>query len=71
MIKGIVFDFDGVLTRRYISAYRMYQWIIGTLTLAKPKNLQKRLNSRFFSVNFLKIFVVWMLYAVVQYDIMF
>ena len=26
----------------------------GTLTLAKPKNLQKRLNSRFFSVKLLK-----------------
>lgn len=39
MIKGIVFDFDGVLTRRYISAYRMYQWMICTLTKKEKTEL--------------------------------
>lgn len=28
MYKGILFDFDGVITKRSLSAYRMYQWII-------------------------------------------
>ena len=28
MKKGIVFDFDGVLTKRCASAYHMYKWII-------------------------------------------
>ena len=31
MIKGIIFDYDGVLTKRYASAYHMYQWMICTL----------------------------------------
>lgn len=30
--KGILFDFDGVITKRYESAYHMYQWIIETLS---------------------------------------
>lgn len=27
-MKGILFDFDGVITKRSLSAYHMYQWII-------------------------------------------
>ena len=32
MIQGIIFDYDGVLTKRYVSAYHMYQWIICSIT---------------------------------------
>lgn len=32
MIKGIIFDYDGVLTKRYASAYHMYQWMICKLS---------------------------------------
>lgn len=28
MLKGIIFDYDGTLSKRYVSAYHMYRWII-------------------------------------------
>lgn len=31
MIRGILFDFDGVLTKRYVSAYHMYCWIVDSV----------------------------------------
>lgn len=39
MIKGIVFDYDGVLTKRYASAYHMYQWIICSITNKEKSDL--------------------------------
>ena len=39
MIKGIVFDYDGVLTKRYDSAYHMYQWIICSITNKEKSDL--------------------------------
>ena len=39
MIKGIIFDYDGVLTKRYVSAYHMYQWIICSITNKEKSDL--------------------------------
>ena len=41
----------------------------GTLTVQKFKNTPIRLSCRFFYVKLLILFVVWMLYGVVFYDI--
>lgn len=37
--QGILFDFDGVITRRYESAYHMYQWIISQMSHEDKKSL--------------------------------
>lgn len=39
MIQGIIFDYDGVLTKRYASAYHMYQWIICSITNKEKSDL--------------------------------
>ena len=39
MIQGIIFDYDGVLTKRYVSAYHMYQWIICSITNKEKSDL--------------------------------
>lgn len=39
MIKGIIFDYDGVLTKRYASAYHMYQGIICSLVNKEKTDL--------------------------------
>lgn len=39
MIKGIIFDYDGVLTKRYASAYHMYQWIICSIANKEKSDL--------------------------------
>ena len=39
MIQGIIFDYDGVLTKRYVSAYHMYQWISCSITNKEKSDL--------------------------------
>lgn len=39
MIQGIIFDYDGVLTKRYVSAHHMYQWIICSITNKEKSDL--------------------------------
>ncbi len=40
MTKGILFDFDGVLTKRYESAYHFYQHIIGEISKKDIQSLE-------------------------------
>lgn len=54
----------------YTLAMQRYERIKdGTLTVQKFKNTPIRLSCRFFYVKLLILFVVWMLYGVVFYDI--
>ena len=39
MIRGIIFDYDGTLSNRFESAYRMYRWMIEEISGMDPSSI--------------------------------
>ena len=40
MIRGIIFDYDGTLSNRFESAYRMYRWMIEEISGMDPSSIE-------------------------------